>query len=81
MAFDVTLEIRIRELCALAVAARDTDDFRPILCELRQALREHAEHLKTLVADYPFSRLDVDKVVPISDGTRKLLRNKKGKAI
>jgi len=34
-----------------------------------------------LVADYPFSRLDVDKVVPISDGTRKLLRNKKGKAI
>jgi hypothetical protein len=78
--FDVTLERRIRELCAQAVAAGDTDDFQPILAELREALREHAGRLKGMVAEYPFSAIDIDKVVPISDGTQKMVRIKKDKA-
>jgi DNA-binding transcriptional regulator YbjK len=41
--FDVTLEQRIRELCAQAVAAQDTAELQPILAELRHALREHLE--------------------------------------
>jgi hypothetical protein len=81
LTFDVTLERRIRELCAQAVAARDTDEFRPILSELREALREHAGRLKNMVAEYPFSAIDIDKVVPISDGTQKMVRTKKGKAV
>jgi hypothetical protein len=81
VAFDITLERRIRELCAQAVAARDTEEFQPILSELREALREHAGRLKGMVAEYPFSVVDVDKVVPISDGKQKLVRNKKEKAI
>jgi hypothetical protein len=79
--FDVTLERRIRELCAQAVAARETDEFQPILSELREALRQHAQRLKSLVAEYPFSAVDIDKVVPISNGTPKQVRDKKGKAV
>jgi hypothetical protein len=53
--FDVTLEQRIRELCAQAVAAQDTAELQPILAELRHALREHLEQLKSMVTEYPFS--------------------------
>lgn len=81
MDFDVTLERRIRELCAQAVTARETDEFQPILSELREALREHAKQLKSMVAEYPFSVVHVDKVVPISDGTRKVAGDKKEKAV
>lgn len=66
VSYDITLERRIRELCAEAVAARDTDEVHPILSELREALRQHAEHLKSMVAEYPFSPVDVDKVVQLS---------------
>jgi hypothetical protein len=61
--FDVTLERRIRELCAQAVAARDTDEFQPILRELQEALRQHVGRMKSMVAEYPFSQVDPDKVV------------------
>jgi hypothetical protein len=75
VSFDVTLERRIRELCAQAVAARDTDEFQPILRELQQALRQHVGQIKSLVAEYPFSAVDPDNVVPFTDGRAK--RNKK----
>ncbi len=61
MPFDVTLERRIRELCSQAVAARDADELRPILSELNQVLRGHADRLKSLVADYPFLAVKIDK--------------------
>lgn len=79
MTFDVTLERRIRELCAQAVAAGDTDEFQPILSELREALREHAGRLKSLVAEYPFSVVNIDKVVAISNRPQKPGRNKSKK--
>jgi len=81
VAYDVTLERRIRELCGQAVAARDTDDVQPILSELRQALREHVEQLKGMVAEYPFLPVDIDKVVPIANATQKLGRTRKKKII
>jgi hypothetical protein len=61
MTWDVTLERRVRELCAQAIAARDTDQLQPILSDLRHTLREHAERLKTLIAEYPFSPTDLKK--------------------
>jgi hypothetical protein len=59
--FDVTLERRIRELCAQAIAARDVDELRPILSELNEVLRGHADRLKSLVAEYPFLAVKIDK--------------------
>jgi hypothetical protein len=44
------LEDRIRELCALAVEARDDDDRDLILAELRSALREHTARFKRKAA-------------------------------
>ena len=79
VAYDVTLERRIRELCAQAVAAREADDVQPILSELREALREHVEQLKGMVAEYPFSPVDIDKVVPL-DAAQKVAGNKRKKA-
>lgn len=55
MGYDVTLERRIRELCAQAVATPDAGQLEPILTELRLALRDHVEQIKNLVEDYPFS--------------------------
>jgi len=82
VAFDVTLERRIRELCAQAIAARHTDEFQPILAELREALRTHTEQLKSMVEEYPFLTVDVDKVVPLTDRARTERRNRdKKKAI
>jgi hypothetical protein len=40
------LQDRIRELCALAVAARHDDERDSILAELRSALHEHTDRLK-----------------------------------
>jgi len=56
MVYDVTLERRIRELCAQAVATLDTAELEPILTELRVALRKHVEQIKSLVAEYPFAK-------------------------
>jgi hypothetical protein len=80
VSYDVTLERRIRELCAQAVAVRDTDEIYPVLSELQDALRQHTEQLKSMVAEYPFAPVDVDNVVPISRSERRA-RIKKEKAV
>jgi hypothetical protein len=54
MAYDLTLERRIRELCAQAVATPNTAELGPILAELRVALRQHVAQIKSLVAEFPF---------------------------
>ena len=66
MAYDVTLQRRIRELCAQATSAGDDmEELAPILSELRQALREHLSQLKNMVAHYPFAPVDLSKVVTL----------------
>jgi hypothetical protein len=45
------LEERIRELCAKAVAAKDSDQLSPILSELRDALHEQDQLAKVLMAE------------------------------
>jgi hypothetical protein len=45
------LEERIRELCAKAVAAQDSDQLNPILSELRVALHEQDMLAKVLIAE------------------------------
>ena len=62
MSYDVTLERRIRELCAQAVATKDAAQLQTILTELRDALRQHTEQLKDLVGEYPFAP-DIGKSV------------------
>jgi hypothetical protein len=57
----VTLETRISELCAQAVAIQDTDALRPIMEELRNALHEHNEDLKRAIGEYPFLLDDLTK--------------------
>lgn len=42
-----TDEDRIRELCAMAISAR-SDEWEPILAELRAALREHVTFLREM---------------------------------
>ena len=44
------LEDRIRELCSKAVAADDSANFREVMRELREALREHSNRLRELAA-------------------------------
>jgi hypothetical protein len=46
-----TLEDKIRELCAIAVAAKDSDQLSPILSELRDALHEQDQLAKVLIAE------------------------------
>ena|ERR1700730_13785928 len=45
------LEKRIRELCANAVAAKDSEELIPILSELRAALYEQDQLAKVLIAE------------------------------
>ena len=61
VAHDVTLERRIRELCSQAVAAKDADTLRPIMGELRDALREHNKELQRILTEYPFLLDDIVK--------------------
>jgi hypothetical protein len=58
----VTLDRRIRELCMQAIKARDGDDLQPIICELRDALHEHNDDLKLILAEYPFLLADLSKL-------------------
>lgn len=44
------LEDRIRELCAKAATARDAETVQ-VLQELRDALHEHARHLRAMAAE------------------------------
>ena len=46
-----TLEDKIRELCAKAVAAKDSDQLSPILSDLRDALHEQDQLAKVLIAE------------------------------
>ena len=45
------LEERIRELCAKAVAAKDSEQLSPILSDLRAALNEQDQLAKVLMAE------------------------------
>jgi len=58
----VTLERRIRELCAQALATQDADALRPLMDELRGALHVHNQELKRAVAEYPFLLDDLTKL-------------------
>lgn len=58
----VTLGRRIHKLCIQAINAKDTDDLRPIICELRDALHEHNDDLKLILAEYPFLLADLAKL-------------------
>jgi hypothetical protein len=55
----MTLEDRIRELCAKAVAADDARELECILTELKLALREHTERLRDMLSHYPMLRTDL----------------------
>jgi sirohydrochlorin ferrochelatase len=48
------VEDKIRELCAQVLATEDEDELRPMLVELRNALRQHIQHLRRRFANYPF---------------------------
>ncbi len=47
------LDERILELCRKAVATPASPELEEILEELRQALHEHVERLRKMVAHYP----------------------------
>ena len=57
----VTLERRIRELCAQAVAVEDPEALRPIMNELKNSLHEQNQELKLMVGEYPFLLDDLGK--------------------
>ena len=57
----MSLGRRIRDLCSQAVAAKDAEALRPIMDELRDALREHNEDLQRILAEYPFLLDDIVK--------------------
>jgi hypothetical protein len=54
----VTSPDNIRDLCAQVVAAKDDDEaLNSLLPQLREALREHCDNLRRLVAaEYPFHK-------------------------
>ena len=48
------LEDRIRELCAKAVAMRNTDpELKPTLNQLRAAIKEHVRKIRERVVPFP----------------------------
>lgn len=56
----MTLEGKIRQLCARLIAAENDEAAERILQELRPALREYCERLKLRVAqEYPFHKDDI----------------------
>jgi len=48
------LEDKIRGLCARVVSAKGDEELRSSLVELRSALREHIERVRSRLAAYPF---------------------------
>ncbi len=51
------LEDRIRLLCQTLIdAGNDPEDFEKAAQELRSALREHSERVRSEIRDYPFGR-------------------------
>jgi hypothetical protein len=65
----VTLGRRIHELCIQAINAKDASDLRPIISELRDALHEHNDDLRLILAEYPFLLADLDKLADDSGDT------------
>jgi hypothetical protein len=56
----VTPEDKIRKLCTQVLAAQNDEATNKILPELRDALHEHCERLRLLVArEYPFHKDDM----------------------
>jgi hypothetical protein len=56
----VTAEDKIRELCTQVLAAQNDEAANRILPALRDALHEHCEKLRLLVArEYPFHKDDM----------------------
>jgi len=48
------MEDKIRRLCMQVLATDEDDELRPMLAELRNTLRQHIEHLRAGLANYPF---------------------------
>jgi hypothetical protein len=48
-----SLDNRIRELCAEAVATPESPELEEILRQLQEALHEHTNRLRKMVASYP----------------------------
>ena len=46
-----SLEVRIRALCALAIAAKDDEELSPILLQLQSALAEQIYRLRLMAAE------------------------------
>jgi hypothetical protein len=56
----VTAEDKIRELCTQVLAAQNDEVANRILPELRDALHEHCERLRLMVAtQYPYRKDDM----------------------
>jgi hypothetical protein len=47
------MEDKIRRLCAELLATTDDEEIRPILVELRNALHQHIERLRSRFVSYP----------------------------
>ena len=55
----MTSEDKIRDLCIRVLAAEDDEATNRILPQLRDALHEHCERLRLVVAkEYPFQKSD-----------------------
>jgi hypothetical protein len=65
----VTLGRRIHELCIQAINAKDANDLRPIISELRDTLHEHNDDLRLILAQYPFLLADLAKLADDSGDT------------
>jgi hypothetical protein len=65
----VTLGRRIHELCIQAINAKDANGLRPIISELRDALHEHNDDLRLILAEYPFLLADLAKLADDSGDT------------
>jgi hypothetical protein len=50
------LEDKIRALSARAIAAVDSDELKPVIRELRAALKEHVQRLRKRAAEMPLPR-------------------------
>jgi uncharacterized coiled-coil protein SlyX len=63
-------EDRIQNLAAKAVAAQDPTELADTLRELREALQEHAAHLRKLVAEnHSRSKTKRDRIVAMPNPT------------
>jgi len=52
------LDDRIKDLCAKAVATRESPELDEILRQLQKALREHSKRTRDWMSNYPASHLE-----------------------